>query len=131
MKFFNALKFGSWIEILLTFVIITGDNFWGRGDGLWFTVALIAISVYSSIHLEMKYRYDYPLNHPDQPGDERDIFGQFIVSIFGVFLAIAPIYKGEAWIQIFGIVGFISALYAVYVTWNLYLITKNHVKYVA
>lgn len=131
MNFFKLLKKWTWVNVVfMTFIILADNLIQGANFGLLFSALIASTAAIEAIFAERGYKYDYPVNHPDQNVDEQEILGGNIKSILSVFMCVAPIAYGNSWVQSLAVLVGLLSFYAVWVSTNLYYTTKNHVKYV-
>lgn len=131
MKFFKLLKKWTWFNVaFMAFVILMDNLLHGNDLGLLFSTVIACVATVDAIFAERGYKYDYPVNHPDQNVDEQEILGGNIKSILSVFMCVAPVAYGNSWVQSLAILVGLFSFYAVWVSTRLYYTTKNHVKYV-
>lgn len=131
MNFFKRLTVWGWAEVVFFSIVIYMDNFTDLHEGLWLTLVMAASSAIVAIGDEMNYYYSMPVNYPEQPATEKEIFANFVRSWLGLFMCLAPILYGSTWVQVAGVAVAVIAGYAVVVSHRLYSVTSGDVKYEA
>lgn len=131
MNFFKCLTVWGWAEVVFFSIVICMDNFTDLHEGLWLTLVMAASSAIVAIGDEMNYYYSMPVNYPEQPATEKEIFANFVRSWLGMFMCLAPFVYGSLWIQVMAVAVGVIAAYAVVVSHRLYSVTSGDVKYEA
>lgn len=129
MNFYKKLTGWSWFETLFLIAVIFMDNFSVNHDGLWLSLILVVLIAVSSLHDEMIYDFKLPVNHPDQPFDEREILANLVRSVLAIIMCFASVRFSSPWLSVLAAGLMAVASYATYKSYMLYLFTKGDVKY--
>jgi hypothetical protein len=131
LNFFNRLTFWTWIELLFFIFVCVVDNLQGNTDALWCALVIVGINCAIIFNAERVYKFQLPVNHPDQELSDKDVLGNFVRSLFCILLCVASIRLGSTWMAVAGATMMILSSFVAYKSLQLLFFVGEDVKYEA